>query len=313
MRGLKVLPDFHYSDFWAHPGQQILPKAWSSLTSVTDIASALRKYTKDTLTTLKDASALPDMVQLGNELTAGILLDYPGSDSDTFTSYEPNYLSANTSLSSSLAGTSGSTNMVTYLTSASNGVDDVDSSILKMIHWAKGSTFSSSVINSFFNALSSVDYDYAGLSAYPYYHFSSGLSTLSTVLSGINISNSNGSVPWLIAETSYPFTSSAYVYDTTKTNNNVTSFSVTSSNYSAMSGYPYSITGQSNMIRDITSAVVTSGGKGVFDWEGAWTINSKVGWAGADSPNSWGNQAFFSFDGKALGSLSLYKEMNPNL
>ncbi|MDE0573907.1 glycosyl hydrolase 53 family protein [Demequina sp. B12] len=68
--GLRVLVNFHYSDFWAHPGQQILPKAWEGYTT-TEIAAAVGDYTADTLTLMKDAGVDVGMVQVGNETTGG--------------------------------------------------------------------------------------------------------------------------------------------------------------------------------------------------------------------------------------------------
>ena len=64
--GMKLLVDFHYSDFWADPGKQMVPKAWKGM-DVDTKAQALYEYTKDSLKKLKKAKVDVGMVQIGNE------------------------------------------------------------------------------------------------------------------------------------------------------------------------------------------------------------------------------------------------------
>lgn len=64
--GMKLLVDFHYSDFWADPSKQMVPKAWTGM-DVDAKAAALGEYTTDCLNRLKDAGVDVGMVQLGNE------------------------------------------------------------------------------------------------------------------------------------------------------------------------------------------------------------------------------------------------------
>jgi arabinogalactan endo-1,4-beta-galactosidase len=70
--GGNLLLDFHYSDTWADPGKQTKPAAWNSL-NFTDLKTTLRNYTKDTLTAFNNNNVMPDMVQVGNEITNGML------------------------------------------------------------------------------------------------------------------------------------------------------------------------------------------------------------------------------------------------
>ena len=69
--GMKLLVDFHYSDFWADPGKQQAPKAWAGL-SVEEKAQKLKAYTAESLATIRAAGADIGMVQIGNETTKGI-------------------------------------------------------------------------------------------------------------------------------------------------------------------------------------------------------------------------------------------------
>ena len=69
--GMKVLIDFHYSDFWADPDRQTAPKEWTDL-SVSEKADAVYEYTKDSLQELREAGVDVGMVQIGNETNHGI-------------------------------------------------------------------------------------------------------------------------------------------------------------------------------------------------------------------------------------------------
>jgi arabinogalactan endo-1,4-beta-galactosidase len=70
--GFKLLLNYHYSDTWADPGKQTMPKAWQGK-SQAELAQAVLEYTRDTMRALGDAAVLPDMVQIGNEITPGLL------------------------------------------------------------------------------------------------------------------------------------------------------------------------------------------------------------------------------------------------
>ena len=64
--GMKLLVDFHYSDFWADPGKQMAPKAWQAM-HIAEKTQALYQYTKESLQLLKDNGIAVGMVQIGNE------------------------------------------------------------------------------------------------------------------------------------------------------------------------------------------------------------------------------------------------------
>ncbi len=70
--GFKFLLDYHYSDTWADPGKQFIPKAWEGK-SHTQLVEAVFQYTRDTITAFRDAGVMPEMVQVGNEITNGML------------------------------------------------------------------------------------------------------------------------------------------------------------------------------------------------------------------------------------------------
>jgi arabinogalactan endo-1,4-beta-galactosidase len=70
--GATFMLDFHYSDWWADPQKQNKPAAWAKL----DFDALVRQtetYTSNVIRTLKEAGAVPDFVQIGNEITGGLL------------------------------------------------------------------------------------------------------------------------------------------------------------------------------------------------------------------------------------------------
>jgi arabinogalactan endo-1,4-beta-galactosidase len=71
-KGYRLLLDFHYSDFWADPGKQMIPKAWNAL-DADALADAVYAFTKHCLTEAVLADVAPQMIQVGNEITNGIL------------------------------------------------------------------------------------------------------------------------------------------------------------------------------------------------------------------------------------------------
>ena len=72
--GLRLLLDFHYSDYWADPGKQVIPADWLSCTTSDEMAEKVSEYTKEVLQAMKDAGAAPNMIQIGNEISSGMLL-----------------------------------------------------------------------------------------------------------------------------------------------------------------------------------------------------------------------------------------------
>ncbi|SEA88296.1 arabinogalactan endo-1,4-beta-galactosidase [Pseudobutyrivibrio sp. ACV-2] len=172
--GMKVLIDFHYSDFWADPGKQTAPKAWQSMT-IDEKEEALEKFTVDSLQKLIDAGVDVGMVQVGNETNNGI------------------------------AGEKSWENMAKLFSAGSKGVrkvaKDNDKDILAAIHFTNPET--SGRYEGYAKNLKEydVDYDVFASSYYPYWHGT--LSNLKSVLSNI-ADNYNKKV--MVAETSYVYT-----------------------------------------------------------------------------------------------------------
>jgi arabinogalactan endo-1,4-beta-galactosidase len=122
--GMGFLLDFHYSDTWADPGKQVKPAAWVN-DGLAAAATHLHDYTLASVQALVSAGARPDMVQIGNEITPGLLLS-PG------TALGP-------------SSTAGWPQLVQLLKAGIDAVHQVDPTIKIMLHLDRGGDLNSSV------------------------------------------------------------------------------------------------------------------------------------------------------------------------
>ena len=141
--GMKLLLDFHYSDYWADPGKQFKPAAWRGL-NFTELKQDLYDYTKKVMQELKDQGTTPDMVQIGNEINHGIV--WPEGSVSNLDS------------------------LAQLLNAGTAAVKAIDPSVIMMLHVALGGQNDESV---FFidNMLKrGVSFDVIGESYYPKWH-----------------------------------------------------------------------------------------------------------------------------------------------
>lgn len=171
--GMRVMIDFHYSDFWTDPGKQKSPRAWEGM-SIEDKATALYDFTKSSLQTLKDSGVDVGMVQVGNETNNGI------------------------------AGETDFTNMCRLFSSGSKAVREIFSSAKVVLHFTDPGKVDYSTVASKLND-NNVDYDVFASSYYPFWHGS--LDNLKTNLNKV-ATNYNKEV--IVAETSYLVTDEDY-------------------------------------------------------------------------------------------------------
>jgi len=168
--GMKLLVDFHYSDFWADPGKQMVPKAWKGM-DVDTKAQALYEYTKDCLKQLKKAKVDVGMVQIGNETNGA------------------------------MCGEKQWVNISKLMNAGSKAIREVFPKALIAVHFANPEKVTN--YTSYANNLNyyNVDYDVFASSYYPLRH--GPLENLSAVLSGV-AEKYNKKV--MVAETSYAYT-----------------------------------------------------------------------------------------------------------
>ena len=130
--GMAFLVDFHYSDNWADPGKQCVPVSWQNVTTIGELATRVHDYTKDAITQLVAGGARPDMVQVGNETTPGMLIhtcDSGGQPTGTFR------------ITGSI---SNWTNLGALLKAGSDAVKEVDPGIKVSLHIDRGNAFATS-------------------------------------------------------------------------------------------------------------------------------------------------------------------------
>jgi arabinogalactan endo-1,4-beta-galactosidase len=159
--GMKLLVDFHYSDTWADPGKQIIPEAWRSATTIDQFANHIREYTTSVLTQLVEAGAKPDMVQVGNETTPGMLIHVPGPNTDCWGNQ-----SAVRSGVTGRASNDNWDNLARLLDAGADAVHAVDPGIKVVLHIE--STDDVSAVRWWVNSAvtRNVSFDVLGLSAY---------------------------------------------------------------------------------------------------------------------------------------------------
>jgi arabinogalactan endo-1,4-beta-galactosidase len=168
--GMKLLVDFHYSDFWADPAKQKAPKAWADL-NFEDKKLALYNYTKDSLQAMKDAGIDIGMVQVGNETNGG------------------------------MAGEKDWTRISALFNEGSKAVRAIDPTILVALHFTNPESAGRYASYAKTLAENKVDYDVFASSYYPFWHGT--LSNLSAVLK--NVADTYGKKV-MVAETSYAYT-----------------------------------------------------------------------------------------------------------
>ncbi|MDQ1236474.1 arabinogalactan endo-1,4-beta-galactosidase [Paenibacillus sp. SORGH_AS306] len=168
--GMKLLVDFHYSDFWADPGKQHIPKAWENL-SLADKEQAVYTYTKTSLQQIIDAGVDVGMVQVGNETNQSFI------------------------------GENNWVNISKLFNQGSQAIRAVDPHILIALHFTNPETPGRYL--SYAKALSEqgVDYDVFASSYYPFWHGT--LSNLTSVLK--QVADTYGKKV-MVAETSYAYT-----------------------------------------------------------------------------------------------------------
>ncbi len=270
-KGLKILLDFHYSNFWADPGRQDKPTAWVGLNPKA-LEKAVYDHTVQTMRALKNANALPDMVQIGNEINSGML--WP--DGKTWGE-----------------GSGGFDRLAPLLRAGMNGVRAVagQKKVKIMLHLAEGGD--NGLFRWWFDEITKrgiTDFDVIGLSYYPYWH-----GTLAELSANLTDISARYDKDVIVVETAYGFT----LVDGDGYSN------IFNAELQAIAGYPATVAGQANFLTDLRKVVqdVPGGrGLGVFYWEPAWLPVEGAGWRSGEG-NAWDNQALFDFDGNALDSL----------
>ena len=295
--GMGVLLDIHYSDFWADPGKQNVPKAWRGF-SADELTQAVYDFTVEVMEKLREADVTPDMVQVGNEITNGLL--WPSGK-------KPNF-----------------DEIATYVSAGIRGVRAVDDRIPVMIHLDNGG-FHSMYVEWFDNYIRrGEDFEIIGLSYYPFWH-----GTLEELSYNMKDMAARYGKKIAVAEVSMGFSMEDYrryevpgavdQKEVTEWIRQNLKGKATRSELVEKLTYPMTPSGQADFMQDVMERIAeVEGGLGFFYWEPAWIPVPGCGWAteaaleytGEKGPggNEWANQALFDYEGNALPALERIRD-----
>ena len=315
---MKVLLDFHYSDFWAEPAVQLVPKAWKKDVNNTEkMCSDVYDFTKESIQKFKDAGANIGMVQVGNEITNGLLGIYSNRDKGE-------------SFNVIWGDKKKSTEVNKYLKAGIKAVRKYTPQALVALHLETPNVWKYKTIMNTWKR-DNVDYDVLGSSYYPFWSIAAKANTPKTLKDVQTLAASYGKM-FAVFETSWVNS----LNDGDGTPNSIGD----STNAGA---YEVGPQGQVNELTDLYDTVLSQdNGLGTFYWEGAW-IPVKAGWTNweynkqiadqygtgwaskgalgyfpdskmyykgkaAWGGTSWDNQALFDINGYPLQSLKFYKD-----
>ena len=300
--GMKYMLDFHFSDTWADPSHQKCPDAWKGITTADEMKASIANFVESTLQALKESAALPAMVQLGNECEGGILLSG----------------TANNAVKATLKDETEKNNFKAYINAAAEKVRAADENIKIVMHASRGGN--ASVVKNFIANTNGIDFDYIGLSYYPFFTSHGTLENLKANIKAIKAAGKKA----IISETSFCWTcdwdsrindgvdNQLWYYD--KDNNGLVQAakSLIDSSGKLVMGLNTMTEGgktviaptvqnQYNAVAAVMEVSAEAGADGVIYWGGDWITNS----AGS-VPSTMENQAFWDYDHKILDSAAVF-------
>lgn len=284
-----VLLDFHYSDFWADPGKQRKPKAWQHYT-VEQLTVAVEEYTEMVLRTMKLQNAYPTMIQIGNELSNGLL--WPEGK-------VPNY-----------------SNIATFVNAGIRAARRVDNSVPIMLHLDNGGN--NALYREWFDHFmeQGEEFDLIGLSYYPFWH-----GTMQELEDNMKDLVERYGKQLIVAEVSMGFTMDDYSsYEGLA----ATDRKGMATKPSLVEKLEYQMTpkGQAEFMENLLNClkrIPDKAARGFFYWEAGWIPVKGSGWATPASlayikeegpcGNEWANQALFDYEGHALPALEVIRSI----
>ena len=272
--GMEFLLDFHYSDFWADPGKQVKPKAWENLSGIA-LETAVYLHTVNTLKALRNEQLVPKIVQVGNEITNGLLWpDGHVNQTDT---------------------------MVLLIKSGIRGVREECPTAKIVLHLDFGTD--NKLYRKWFDNIGkyTVDFDVIGLSYYP--HWNGGLSLLTENMNDIS---ERYDKDVLIAETSIGYTTETFGCKGTVYNKELEKLTGYPATQKGQEDFLRELFKTVRNVKD-------GRGIGVFYWEPAWLPINDCTWASnsgckymnekEEPGNAMANMALFDDKGNANSAL----------
>lgn len=272
--GMKILLDPHYSDFWADPGKQPIPAGWP--TDLEGLKVKIRTYTRDLLRAFAAQGTPVDILQVGNEITNGIL--WPVGQL-----YLPDGTQQWEAFTDLLkAGIAGARQASPHRTPK------------LMLHIDKGGKMGDT--QWFFDNITTwgVPFDIIGQSYYPMWHGS-----MAELQANVNDSVARYDKPVLLAEVSYPWT-----FEDGDGRGNIVGPDTILPDADRFPATPAGQAAFYEELRQVLLQVPDGRGLGFMAWEPEWIPG--VGWQpGAEASND--NLTQFDFTGRALPSIRSYR------
>ena len=274
--GMKVLLNLHYSDFWADPAHQTTPVAWQGQDLAT-LADTVHDYTRRIIARFARHGAAVDMVQIGNEVTAGML--WPVGQL-----YLPNgeqqWVEFTTLLKAGIAG--------------ARAGNPRHHRLQVMVHIDRGGDNGGT--RWFYDHIAEHDvaFDVIGLSFYPIWH-----GPLAGLKANLDDTAVRYGKPVVVVEAAYPWT--------LDNGDQLENFITTAEQLPDGAAYPATPRGQADYfeaLRDVLRDTPDGRGVGFIDWSPEWIPG--VGWApGEGNPND--NLTMFDWQGRALPSVHAFR------
>ena len=286
--GMKLLVNFHYSDFWADPAKQMVPKAWKGMT-IEEKTDALYAYTVESLNKLKDTKVDVGMVQIGNETTGG------------------------------MSGETDWAKITTLMQAGSKAVREVFPDAMVAIHFANPEKAGSYSDHAKRLDYYGVDYDVFASSYYPFWHGT--LENLTQVLTKIHETYHK---KVMVVETSYAYTAE----DSDFNGNTIGQGSLVTQSYPyTVQGQATCIRDVIQCVANIPGGIGVCYWEGTWitvgqnSWEenhekwekfgSGWASSHAAGYDPEDAGKYYGgcavdNQALFDPNGKPLDSLRIF-------
>ncbi|MEU4240716.1 glycosyl hydrolase 53 family protein [Actinoplanes sp. NPDC026619] len=272
--GMKILLDPHYSDFWADPGKQPIPASWP--TDLPGLIAKIRSYTRELVRDFARQGTPVDMIQIGNEITSGIL--WPAGQL-----YLPD-------------GTQQWQAFTDLLKSGIKGAREGQCDAKIVLHIDRGGKMGDT--QWFFDNITTygVPFDIIGQSYYPMWHGS-----LAELQANLVDSVARYDKPVLLAEVSYPWT-----FEDGDGRGNIVGADTVLPDADRFPATPAGQAGFYEAVRDVLKQVPDGRGLGFLAWEPEWIPG--VGWQpGAEASND--NLTQFDFTGRALPSIKAYRRL----
>ena len=262
--GLYFMLDFHYSDTWADPEHQTMPLEWGMIN--TPAFEYIYTYTKTNLEALVTAAATPDFIQIGNEISFGMLWDgCKVSANSNWTAYEDTNWD----------------HFSTALKNASKACREMCPDAKIVIHTEQCAN-NPTLDVAFFKRIQQydIDYDIIGTSYYPY--FKGPLANLDKGLSELEKNFPDKQIQ--LVETGYP-----------------SKWEVKGSTYDYTKTYPYSHEGQRQYAADLIATLKKHPQVNGLSW---WYAEANAKGCTGSLAEGWYNASLFDNEtGRALPAL----------